>query len=173
MEIYLIGLAVALVGGLLMSRLTRLLHLPAVTAYLVAGLLLGPFFLGRLNVPGLGFNTLEEVNVLSIVSQTALGFIAFAMGNEFRLSQLRTIGSRAIIIGILQAVITTVVVDVVLLLLHLFFPRRSGENKATVLTLPGGSLSRVNCTFASLKGIALGGPRTFTSGTTLTLYGIR
>ena len=122
MEIYLIGLAVALVGGLLMSRLTRLLHLPAVTAYLVAGLLLGPFFLGRLNVPGLGFNTLDEVNVLSIVSQTALGFIAFAMGNEFRLSQLRTIGSRAIIIGILQAVITTVVVDVVLLLLHLFFP---------------------------------------------------
>lgn len=72
MEIYLIGLAVALVGGLLMSRLTRLLHLPAVTAYLVAGLLLGPFFLGRLNVPGLGFNTLDEVNVLSIVSQTAL-----------------------------------------------------------------------------------------------------
>ena len=122
MEIYLIGLAVALVGGLLMSRLTRLLHLPAVTAYLVAGLLLGPFFLGRLNVPGLGFNTLEEVNVLSIVSQTALGFIAFAMGNEFRLSQLRTIGSRAIIIGILQAVITTIVVDVILLLLHLFFP---------------------------------------------------
>ena len=58
-------------------------------------------------------------------------------------------------------------------MLHLFFPRRSGENKATVLTLPGGSLSRVNCTFASLKGIALGGPRTFTSGTTLTLYGIR
>ena len=122
MEIYLIGLAVALVGGLLMSRLTRLLHLPAVTAYLVAGLLLGPFFLGRLNVPGLGFNTLDEVNVLSIVSQTALGFIAFAMGNEFRLSQLRTIGSRAIIIGILQAVITTIVVDVILLLLHLFFP---------------------------------------------------
>ena len=122
MEIYLIGLAVALVGGLLMSRLTRLLHLPAVTAYLVAGLLLGPFFLGRLNVPGLGFNTLDEVNILSIVSQTALGFIAFAMGNEFRLSQLRTIGSRAIIIGILQAVITTIVVDVILLLLHLFFP---------------------------------------------------
>ena len=122
MEIYLIGLAVALVGGLLMSRLTRLLHLPAVTAYLVAGLLLGPFFLGRLNVPGLGFNTRDEVNVLSIVSQTALGFIAFAMGNEFRLSQLRTIGSRAIIIGILQAVITTIVVDVILLLLHLFFP---------------------------------------------------
>ena len=122
MEIYLICLAVALVGGLLMSRLSRLVHLPAVTAYLVAGLLLGPFFLGRLNIPGFGFNTLEQVNVMSIVSQTALGFIAFAMGNEFRLSQLRSIGSRAVIIGILQAVITTAVVDVVLLALHLFFP---------------------------------------------------
>ena len=53
MEIYLIGLAVALVGGLLMSRLTRLLHLPAVTAYLVAGLLLGPFFLGNLQAASL------------------------------------------------------------------------------------------------------------------------
>ncbi|MGM9548493.1 MAG: cation:proton antiporter [Faecousia sp.] len=122
MEIYLICLAVALVGGLMMSRLSRLLHLPAVTAYLVAGLLLGPFFLGALNVPGLGFNSLEQVGTLSIISQTALGFIAFAMGNEFRLSQLRAIGSRAILIGILQAVITTVAVDVVLVVLHLCFP---------------------------------------------------
>ena len=122
MQVYLICLAAALVGGLLMTRLTRLLHLPAVTGYLVAGLLLGPYFLGALNIPGFGFNTLEQVSMLSIISQTALGFIAFAMGNEFRLCQLRTIGSRAIIIGILQAVITTALVDVVLLLLHLFFP---------------------------------------------------
>ena len=122
MEVYLISLAVALVGGLLMSRLTRLLHLPAVTAYLVAGLLLGPFFLGRLNITGFGFNTLEQVGALNIVSQTALGFIAFAMGNEFRVSQLRAIGSRAIIIGILQAVFTTVLVDIVLVIVHLLFP---------------------------------------------------
>ena len=52
MEIYLINLAVALVGGLMLSRVTKLLKLPAVTAYLVAGLLLGPFCMGALGLPG-------------------------------------------------------------------------------------------------------------------------
>ena len=122
MEIYLICLASALIGGLMLSRLTKLLNLPAVTAYLVAGLLLGPFALGRLNIPGLGFQTLEQVELMGIVTQTALGFIAFTIGNEFRLSQLKAMGSSAIIIGILQAVITTIVVDIVLIALHLWFP---------------------------------------------------
>ena len=123
MEIYLICLAVALVGGLMLSRVTKLLNLPAVTAYLVAGLLLGPFLLGRLNIPGLGFQNFEQVETLSIVTQTALGFIAFTIGNEFRLSQLKTMGRSAIIIGILQAVITTLVVDLILIVLHLCFPQ--------------------------------------------------
>ena len=122
MEIYLICLATALIGGLMLSRLTKLLNLPAVTAYLVAGLLLGPFCLGRLNIPGLGFQSLEQVELLGVVTQTALGFIAFTIGNEFRLSQLKTMGRSAITIGILQAVITTVVVDIVLIALHLCFP---------------------------------------------------
>ena len=123
METYLICTAVALVGGLMMSRLTKLVNLPAVTAYLVAGLLLGPFFLGRLGISGLGFNSLEQVEGMKIITQAALGFIAFTMGNEFRLSQLKATGAKAITIGILQAVITTVVVDVVLIVLHLFFPQ--------------------------------------------------
>ena len=122
MEIYLICLASALIGGLMLSRLTKLLNLPAVTAYLVAGLLLGPFGLGLLNIPGLGFQSLEQVELLGIVTQTALGFIAFTIGNEFRLSQLKAMGSSAIVIGILQAVITTVVVDIVLIGLHFCFP---------------------------------------------------
>ncbi len=125
---YLMCLAIAMVGGLLLSRLTKLLNLPAVTAYLVAGLLLGPFCIGALKVPGLGFNSLEQVESLSIITQVALGFIAFTIGNEFRLSQLKAMGSSAIVIGILQAVITTVVVDVILIGLHLCFP--------TVISLP-------------------------------------
>ena len=128
METPLICLAVALVGGLMLSRLTKRLHLPAVTAYLVSGLILGPFCLGALGVPGLGFNSLGQVEGLSIITQTALGFIAFTIGNEFRLSQLKAMGRSAIIIGILQAVITTVVVDIVLIVLHLMFPE--------VLSLP-------------------------------------
>ena len=122
MEIYLICLASALVGGLLLSRLTKLLNLPAVTAYLVAGLLLGPFCLGRLNIPGFGFQSLEQVELLNVITQTALGFIAFTIGNEFRLSQLKAMGSKAIVIGVLQAAGTTVLVDIVLIILHLCFP---------------------------------------------------
>ncbi len=122
MEIYLICLAVAMVGGLMLSRLTKLIHLPAVTAYLVAGLLMGPFCIGALKIPGLGFNTLHQVEGMSIITQTALGFIAFTIGNEFRLSQLKATGAKAITIGILQAVIATVLVDIVLIGLHFCFP---------------------------------------------------
>jgi len=121
-ETYLICIAIALVGGLLLSRLTKLLNLPAVTAYLVAGLLLGPFLLGRLSIPGLGFNSPEQVEGMSIITQTALGFIAFTIGNEFRLTQLKAMGKSAITIGILQAVVTTLLVDIVLIVLHLCFP---------------------------------------------------
>ena len=128
MEIYLISLAVALVGGLMLSRLTKLFHLPAVTAYLVAGLILGPFCLGALGLKGMGFQSLAQVESLSIVTQTALGFIAFTIGNEFRISQLKSMGSGAIVIGILQAVLTTVLVDIVLIVLHLCFPQ--------IITLP-------------------------------------
>ncbi len=122
MEIYLICLASALIGGLMLSRLTKILKLPAVTAYLVAGLLLGPFVLGRLNIPGFGFQSLEQVELLGIITETALGFIAFTIGNEFRISQLKTMGKSAITIGVLQAVITTVIVDIVLIILHMCFP---------------------------------------------------
>lgn len=101
MQTSLICLAVSMIGGLMLSRLTKKLNLPAVTAYLVAGLLLGPFLLGTIGVSGLGFNSLEQLEGFSVVTQTALGFIAFTIGNEFCLSQLRAMGKSAIVIGIL------------------------------------------------------------------------
>ena len=133
MEIYLICLAIALVGGLMLSRLTKLIHLPAVTAYLIAGLLLGPFCLGAIKIPGFGFNSLEQVETLSIVTQVALGFIAFTIGNEFRLSQLKATGAKAITIGILQAVITTLLVDAILIVLHFCFPNVISLPSAIIL----------------------------------------
>ena len=107
-----------------MSRLAKAANLPAVTSYLVAGLLLGPFCLGRLGLSGLGFGfgTLEQVEGYGIVTQVALGFIAFVIGNEFRLSALKTMGQQAITVGIAQAVITTALVDVALVVVHLLFP---------------------------------------------------
>lgn len=122
METCLVLLAVCLIGGLLFSRVTKKMHLPAVTAYLVAGLLLGPFCLGRMNIPGLGFQSLAQVDSMKIITQTALGFIAFTIGNEFRMSQLKATGAKAITIGILQAVITTLVVDAALIVLHILQP---------------------------------------------------
>lgn len=122
MKEYLILIAVCIICGLLMSRLAKKLALPAVTAYLVTGLLLGPFCIGRLQIAGLGFNTLEQAGNMEILSQAALGFIAFAIGNEFRLNQLKKMGRQAITIGILQAVITTVIVDIALIALHFINP---------------------------------------------------
>ncbi len=122
MEQILLCLAVALITGLLMSRLAKLVNLPAVTAYLIGGLLLGPFCIGALGWFGIGFNSLEQVESLGIITQVALGFIAFAIGNEFRVSELKTMGRQAITVGILQAVITTVVVDIALVILHFIAP---------------------------------------------------
>ena len=114
--------AFALFAGLLMTRLFIRFHLPDVTAYLVAGVLIGPCVLGRLNWPGFGFQTFEQVESLSVISDVALGFIAFAIGHEFRLSALKQTGRQATIVGILQAVITTIVVDIVLISLHFIRP---------------------------------------------------
>ena len=120
----LIQISICLIGGLMMSRLAKLLNLPAVTAYLVAGLLLGPFCIGALGLSniGVGFGSLDDVASLDLISQAALGFIAFTIGNEFRLEQLKQMGKKAIVIGILQAVITTVFVDCMLLALHFISP---------------------------------------------------
>lgn len=114
----LLALSIALFSGLILSRLAKLLNLPAVTAYLVAGVLIGPYFLGSFGVKGLGFISMEDLNSYSLLSDIALGFIAFSIGNEFRLSQLKSIGKQALVIGVFQAVFTTIVVDVVLILLH-------------------------------------------------------
>ena len=129
----LIALSEALLGGLLMSRLAKKLRLPAVTAYLVAGVLLGPFCLGALNIRGLGFTSLGEVSALDLISQVALGFIAFTIGNEFRLEQLKHMGRQAITVGILQAVITTALVDVGLIALHFISPRLISMSSAITL----------------------------------------
>ncbi len=120
----LLSLSIALLAGLLLSRLAKLLQLPAVTAYLMAGILIGPYCLGAFNVSGLGFTSMQDVKSYSIICDVALGFIAFSIGNEFRLSQLKKIGKQATIVGIFQAVFTTLLVDAALILLHFAIPTK-------------------------------------------------
>ena len=130
--ILLITLSVALLSGLLLSRLAKKVNLPAVTAYLVAGVLIGPFVLGSFDIPGLGI-THSQIENLGLVSDVALGFIAFSMGNEFRLSQLKKIGKQATVVGIFQALITCVVVDAALIALHFAIPEKFPLSAAIVL----------------------------------------
>ena len=148
MEQLLICLSAALIAGLLMSRLAKAIHLPAVTSYLLAGLLLGPFFLGRLGLSnfGIGFGSLEQVDSLSLITQVALGFIAFVIGNEFRLSALESMGKQAITVGILQAVMTTALVDAALVILH--FIRPDIISMASAITL--GAIAAATAPAATL-----------------------
>ncbi|MGN0975690.1 MAG: cation:proton antiporter [Gemmiger sp.] len=118
----LICMSIALFTGLMMNRVAKLVHLPAVTAYLITGLLLGPFCVGRLGINGLGFVSLEQVEAFGVISDMALGFIAFTIGNEFRIHDLRAMGKQAVTVGIVQAVFTTMLVDVVLAGMHFINP---------------------------------------------------
>lgn len=113
----LLSVAFAVLAGLMMTRAVKKLGLPDVTAYLIAGVLIGPYALGRLNLP-IGFHTLGDVEGLSLMSDVALGFIAFAIGNEFRLSSLKKTGKQATIVGVVQGLVAALFVDVALIGLH-------------------------------------------------------
>lgn len=132
MEVLLI-VSVALLAGLFMSRVAKTVNLPAVTAYLIAGILIGPFCLGRLGIPGLGFRSLEQVRSMEILSDAAMGFIAFSIGNEFRLSQLKKNGVQATVVGTFQALVATILVDIVLVGLHFLMPDRMSLSAAITL----------------------------------------
>lgn len=129
----LLCLSIALFAGLMLSRVAKLVKLPAVTAYLVAGILIGPYFLGSLGLDGFGFTSMENIDAYEIVPDVALGFIAFSIGNEFRLSQLKQIGKQATVIGIFQALATCLIVDAVLIIVHFIVPDKLSLPSAIVL----------------------------------------
>lgn len=118
----LLSVSIALLAGLLMTRLFKPFKLPSVTAYLISGVLIGPYCLGALGVDGLGFADMSCVTNLSLISEVALGFIAFSIGNEFRLEDLKHTGKAAFTIGIFQALAATLFVDLALLGVHLIMP---------------------------------------------------
>ncbi|MCF0238594.1 MAG: cation:proton antiporter [Sphaerochaetaceae bacterium] len=119
----LLAVAIALMGGMLMTRVFKKLgfNFPDVTAFLIAGIVIGPYCLGQLGIEGLGFTSIEEVKETEVISSVALGFIAFAIGNEFRLSHLKGIGKQATVVGIFQAIVAMIVVDIVLITIHFIF----------------------------------------------------
>lgn len=147
---YLLSIGIAMFAGLFLTRLTKRFSLPDVTSYLVAGLLIGPLGLGALGVPGLGFSSFDAVEKMGLICDVALGFIAFSIGNEFRLSSLKTIGRQATVVAIFQALSATVLVDVALLILHLFLKDQLSVSTCLVLgaiataTAPAATVMVIN-----------------------------
>lgn len=150
MESILLSISIALSVGLLMSRIVKKFGLPAITGYLLGGVLIGPYFLGKLNIPGIGFTSMDRVEELKVISEISLGFIAFLIGNEFRISQLRKTGKQALIIGIFQALTATLLVDIVLFIIHLIIPDKLSLSAVITLgaiataTAPAATLMVIN-----------------------------
>ena len=92
--------ALAMLGGLLMTRLTRLVKLPNVTAYLLAGVLIGPYVLNLV-----GSDTLAGFGV---ITECALGFIAFSIGDEFKIESLKAIGKPALLITLFESIFAVI-----------------------------------------------------------------
>ena len=107
--INLLYLAVAMAAGLALSRLMKLVNLPNVTGYLIAGILVGPYVLNIINT--------ESIKSLKIITSTALGFIAFSIGGEFKLSYLKKLGKSIVVITVVQALVTVLLVAGVMLLI--------------------------------------------------------
>ncbi|MBQ8129009.1 MAG: cation:proton antiporter [Clostridia bacterium] len=115
-----LSVAIALFAGLMLTRVFKKLgmNFPDVTAFLIAGLIIGPYGMGRIAIPGVGFSSYDEVQTVGLLNTAALGFIAFAIGSEFRLSELKKTGKAATVIGIVQAVVAAALVDIALIAMH-------------------------------------------------------
>jgi Kef-type K+ transport system membrane component KefB len=127
----LLVLAIAIAAGLLMSRLGKPARLPNVTAYLVGGLLLGPVF---------GLITPEVSSVLSVLSDVALGFIAYSIGGEFKLSYLKKIGKAPLTITAFQGIMTAVCVDAGLIAFGVDVPLALLLGAIALATAPAATL---------------------------------
>lgn len=107
-----ISVAIMLFTGFLMTRLTKLLRLPNVTAYILTGILIGPVVLDLIPAP--------VVQGMDFLSDIALAFIAFSTGQYFRFSAMRTNGPKVIVITLLEAMLSSVLVFILsFFILHL------------------------------------------------------
>lgn len=127
-----LSLAVAMVFGLLLTRPAKLIHLPNVTAYLVAGLIIGPYCLNVFRE--------SDAAVTTVLTNIALGFIAFSIGVEFKFSHIKKIGSSSITITILQACLATLLVDVTLIAFGFPLPLSLTLGAIAAATAPAATL---------------------------------
>lgn len=122
-------IAIALVLGLLSTRVMKVIGLPNVTGYLIVGLIIGPYAFGRLMPQSYS----DAFDNLSVVSTVALGFIGFSIGVEFKISHIREIGKSAITITFCQALLATLCVDIALLAVWKLVPSLEMEGYEAII----------------------------------------
>lgn len=135
-----LSIVVALAAGLLSTRLVKLLHLPNVTGYLIVGLLIGPSCLNLL--------TEETIDSFTIIVDLALGFIAFSIGGEFKISSLKKLGKSVFVITFVQSLMALVLVVIGIILLSLCTKTYNNENLALALVL--GAIATATAPAATL-----------------------
>lgn len=128
----LLVIGIAMAAGLLMSRAVRLLKLPNVTAFLLAGLVIGPCVSGLI--------TTEQVESMHMITEVALGFIAYAIGGEFKLSYLKKIGKTPMVITMTQGLATAFCVDVGLIAMGYDVPLSLMLGAIALATAPAATL---------------------------------
>lgn len=146
----LLGISIALIAGLVSNRLIKLINLPNVTGYLIVGILLGPYLFSLFNENLTGLLNEEMVKGLGIIVDIALGFIAFSIGSEFKLSSIKKIGKGIISITLLQAFAALIFVDIALSIFCLC-TNSFNENLPVILTL--GAIATATAPAATLMVI--------------------
>lgn len=135
-----LSIVIALVAGLLSTRIVKILHLPNVTGYLVVGLLIGPSCFDLL--------TEDSIQAFTIIVDLALGFIAFSIGGEFKISSLKKLGKSIFSITFAQSMAALILVDVFVIITFVCMKSYNNENLALALVL--GAIATATAPAATL-----------------------
>ncbi len=104
--VVIISLAIMLLCGFLMTRITKKLKLPNVTAYIIVGIIIGPFALNLIDG--------DVKSAMGFITDIALAFIAFSVGEFFKLSTLRKNGSKVIVITLFEALVASLLIFIIM-----------------------------------------------------------
>ncbi len=146
----LLGISIALIAGLISNRLIKLVKLPNVTGYLIVGILLGPYLFSLFNDDLTGVLSKDMVSAFGIIVDLALGFIAFSIGSEFKLSSIKKVGKGIVTITMLQAFAALAFVDIALIIVCLC-TNNLAEQLPLILTL--GAVATATAPAATLMVI--------------------
>lgn len=147
-------IALLLLAALLSTRIMKVLKLPNVTGYIITGIIVGPFVFGLL-FNNFTYDGIKEsliygyIDKIKWVSTIALGFIAFSIGTSFKITTLKAVGKRVLIITVFEALFASIAVIAALVGAHFIFP----EMISWPLVLTLGAIASATAPAATLMVI--------------------